>query len=56
MFKNNCNHFCDELAKILVGVGVPGEIFHVTDCLKYLCCCLPIGLVSGLWAIKAMED
>lgn len=56
MFQFNCNHFCDELSNLVVGSGIPSWIFSTTNCLKYICCCLPHGLVSGLWAIQSLED
>lgn len=56
MFTNNCNHFSDELVRnLLRGDGIPKWLFNTTDCLKYVCCCLPKGFVSGLWAIQAIE-
>lgn len=55
MFKFNCNHFCNDLAIKLLGSGVPSWLFTTTDCLKYTCCCLPNGFLSGLWAIQAIE-
>jgi hypothetical protein len=55
MFNLNCNHFSDELARILTGRGIPNKLFVATNCLKYICCCLPHGLISGKWAIEAIE-
>jgi hypothetical protein len=55
MFNFNCNHFSDELSKQLTGTRIPQSTFTTTNCLKYICCCLPEGLVSGRWAIEALE-
>jgi hypothetical protein len=54
MFNFNCNHFSDELARRLTGKGIPNWLFYATNCLKYVCCCLPDGLVTGRWAIQAI--
>ena len=51
IFKNNCNHFSNELALTLTGVGLTNDFFNSTNCLKYACCCLPKGLVSGQWEL-----
>lgn len=55
-FRQNCNHFSDELLKELVGKGLPHSMFRMTNWLRYTCCCLPEGMLNGRWAIKALED
>jgi hypothetical protein len=38
-----------------MGVDIPKWVFKSTNIMKYLCCCLPQGLVSGKWAIEALQ-
>lgn len=49
VFSNNCNHFSNELINRVSGKSLPINVFRLTDCLKYLCFCLPKGFVSGQW-------
>lgn len=54
IFANNCNHFSQEFVYKMLGVSIPKWIFHMTNALHYMCCCLPTGFVSGKWAIEAL--
>ncbi len=53
-FRQNCNHFSDEFLNRLVGKGLPSEIFRMTNLLRYLCFCVPEGILNGQWAVKAL--
>lgn len=52
LFQNNCNHFSNELCLTLCGVPIPKDIFRLTGCMRYFCCWLPKGVLSGQWALK----
>lgn len=57
IFSWNCNHFSNEMLKMLVGREMPKEYFRLTNGLRYLCCCLPESVVNGQLAFKwMMED
>lgn len=51
IFKNNCNHFSNELVGRLVGGTVPNWVFRLTDCLGVFSCCLPQGYLNAQWAL-----
>jgi len=51
MFKNNCNHFSHQMVNKILNVNIPKWIFTTTNILNFMCCCLPLGFVSGQWAI-----
>lgn len=52
IFRNNCNHFSNELVGRLVGTSLPNWIFRLTDCLGILSCCLPQGYLNAQWALE----
>lgn len=41
LFKNNCNHFSDELLGVLVGGRVPKWVFRLTDFLRVFSWMMP---------------
>lgn len=54
MFNNNCNHFTNKFALLLLGKEIPYWILRCTDFLGYLCCCLPNSLCNGQMALESL--